>query len=82
MKDKRHYYRLKELRKYKELTQVELCEKLDLYKTTYCNYEQGKRELPTSLAIRLAEFYDVSLDYLVERTDIRTPYGKEVYEGE
>ena len=35
-----------------------------MHKTTYTNYEQGKREIPFALAIRLAEFYNVSLNYL------------------
>ena len=58
------YQRLRDLREDKDLTQTELVALLHMHKTTYTNYEQGKRELPFSLAIRLAEFYNVSLDYI------------------
>lgn len=64
-----YYKRLRDLREDNDLTQQQLVDKLGMYKTTYTNYEQGKRELPLSLAIRLAQFYNVSLDYLVGLTD-------------
>lgn len=59
-----YYPRLRDLREDKDLTQNQLVEILQMHKTTYTNYEQGKREIPFSLAIRLAQFYNVSLDYI------------------
>lgn len=59
-----YYSRLRDLREDADLTQTELVEILGMHKTTYTNYEQGKRELPFSLAIKLAKFYNVSLDYI------------------
>lgn len=59
-----YYPRLRDLREDKDLTQTQLVEILKMHKTTYTNYEQGKREIPFSLAIELAKFYDVSLDYI------------------
>ena len=59
-----YYRRLRDLREDHDLTQNELVEKLHMHKTTYTNYEQGKRDLPLSIAIKLAKFYNVSLDYL------------------
>lgn len=59
-----YYPRLRDLREDKDLTQTELVQILGMHKTTYTNYEQGKRDIPFSLAIRLAEFYNVSLDYI------------------
>jgi len=59
-----YYRRLRDLREDHDLTQNQLVEKLHMHKTTYTNYEQGKRDLPLSIAIKLAKFYDVSLDYL------------------
>lgn len=59
-----YYPRLRDLREDKDLTQNELVDILKMHKTTYTNYEQGKREIPFSLAIRLAKFYNVSLDYI------------------
>ena len=64
-----YYPRLKDLRDDKDLTQDELVKILDMHKTTYTNYEQGKREIPFSLVIRLAEFYNVSLDYIAGFTN-------------
>ena len=46
------------------MTQDELVKLLNMHKTTYTNYEQGKREPPFELIIKLAKFYDVSIDYI------------------
>jgi len=59
-----YYSRLKDLREDRDLTQVQLVEILGMHKTTYTNYEQGKREIPFELVIRLAKFYNVSIDYI------------------
>lgn len=67
------YPRLRDLREDKDLTQIELVRILGMHKTTYTNYEQGKREIPFSLAIRLAEFYNVSLDYIAGLTNDPIP---------
>ena len=64
-----YYRRLKDLREDKDLTQSELVKILGMHKTTYTNYEQGKREIPFELAIKLAKFYKVSLDYIAGITD-------------
>lgn len=64
-----YYRRLRDLREDHDLTQAQLVAILGIHKTTYTNYEQGKRELPLALAIRLAKFYRVSLDYLVGLSD-------------
>lgn len=49
-----HYRRLRDLREDHDMTQDQLVAALGLNKTTYTNYEQGKREIPYALAIRLA----------------------------
>ena len=59
-----HYTRLRDLREDSDLTQEQLVHALGMHKTTYTNYEQGKREIPFALVIRLAEFYNVSIDYI------------------
>ena len=61
-----YYKRLRDLREDNDLTQDKLVEILQMHKTTYTNYEQGKRELPFELAIRLAKLYNISLDYIAE----------------
>lgn len=64
-----YYKRLRDLREDKDLTQAQLVEILGMHKTTYTNYEQGKREIPFALAIKLAKFYKVSVDYIAGLTD-------------
>lgn len=71
-----YYPRLRDLREDKDLTQEELVQLLGMHKTTYTNYEQGKREIPFALAIRLAEFYNVSLDYIAGFTNDPLPLSK------
>lgn len=68
----RYYSRLRDLREDMDLTQDQLVKKLGMHKTTYTNYEQGKREPPFELIIKLAELYDVSIDYIAGLTD--NPY--------
>ena len=58
-----YYPRLRDLREDADLTQEELVKLLKMHKTTYTNYEQGKRE-PLELIIKLAKIYNVSIDYI------------------
>lgn len=72
-----YYPRLRDLREDADLSQAALVQKLGMHKTTYTNYEQGKREPPFSLIIRLAEMYNVTIDYIAGLTNIPTPlHGK------
>ncbi len=64
-----YYPRLRDLREDKDLTQEQLVHILNMHKTTYTNYEQGKREPPFELIIRLAKFYEVSIDYIAGLTN-------------
>lgn len=64
-----YYPRLRDLREDMDLTQDQLVEILKMHKTTYTNYEQGKREPPFELIIKLAKFYGVSIDYIAGLTD-------------
>ena len=68
-----YYPRLRDLREDKDLSIRELAEKLHIQRPTYHNYETGKRELPFDLAIKIAEFYNVSLDYIAGFTDTISP---------
>ena len=61
-----YYRRLRDLREDNDLTQNQLVEILNMHTTTYTNYEQGKREIPFELVIRLAKLYNVSLDYIAD----------------
>lgn len=61
--------RLRELRKERGWTQEKAARELDMVLRTYCRYETGEREAPFLFAVRIADFYGVSLDYLAGRTD-------------
>ena len=63
------YRRVRDLREDNEKTQKQVAEILNMQLTVYQRYERGERELPLWAAIKLANFYGVSLDYLVERTN-------------
>ena len=64
LEKKMRYSRLRDLREDSDLTQEQLVQTLGMHKTTYTNYEQGKREIPFGLVITLAEFYNVSINYI------------------
>ena len=69
-----YYPRLKDLREDRDLKQKEVAAFLGIDQRVYSNYETGKREIPTHLVIRLAEYYRTSIDYLLGRTDVDAPY--------
>ena len=58
------YERIRNLREDRDLKQEDIAKLLSCTQACYSNYENGKRELPFSRAMILAEFYNVSLDYL------------------
>jgi len=62
-------YRLKYLRESELLTQQQVAEKIFCSQRTYSYYECGGRDIPTQTLIRLADFYDVSVDYILGCTD-------------
>ena len=59
------------LRKENQKLQVELAAYLNVKQTTYSKYELGKINIPVEVLIKLADLYDVSLDYIVGRTNIK-----------
>ena len=68
--------RLKDLREDKDLTQTEIAMFLNCKQNTYQQYESGKRQIPIDALKKLAIFYDTSVDYILELTDIITPYKR------
>lgn len=68
-----YYPRMRDLREDMDYTQDQLVEILKMHKTTYTNYEQGKREPPFELIIKLAKLYNVSIDYIAGLTDNPKP---------
>lgn len=65
------YKRIKDLREDADLSQKELAARLGMHKTTYARYESGEREIPLNIAILIAKFHNVSLDYLAGLSQAR-----------
>lgn len=63
------YKRLRDLREDKDLRQRELATLLNVSQTTYSRYESGELDIPSVALIRLADFYGVSVDYILERSN-------------
>ena len=64
-----YYRRVRDLREDSDKSQKEIAEYLNMQTTVYQRYERGERELPLWAAIKLADLYNVSLDYLVGRSE-------------
>lgn len=56
------------------MTQRALAEYLQIHQTTYSDYELGRLNIPVAVLHKLADFYGVSVDYLLGRTGVKTPY--------
>lgn len=74
--DRRIYKHLKELRREERLNQTTVAEFLKCSQVCYSFYEIGRRDVPTDVLVRLAEFYGTSVDYILGLTDERKPYAK------
>ena len=61
--------RLRDLREDNDLTQKQISEYLHISQVAYSYYEIGKRSIPIDLLIKLADYYNVSIDYLLNRTN-------------
>ncbi len=68
------YRRIRDMREDRDLYQKDLAKYLQCTQVCYSHYEMGKRDIPTDVLIRLADFYHTSIDYLLGRTDEITPY--------
>lgn len=68
------FKRLRDLREDRDLTQAQMAEMLKIHQTTYSDYEIGNLNVPIDVLIKLAKFYNTSIDYLAELTDNPNPY--------
>ena len=63
------YQRIRDLREDAELTQKQLGDAINVPQRTYAYYESGQRMIPPHVLCALADFYHVSVDYLLGRTN-------------
>lgn len=70
------YQKIRDLREDKDLKQRELAEVLNCSQRIYSNYERGEVDIPTQVLIKLSEFYNTSVDYLLGLTDEKKPYPR------
>ena len=68
--------RIRDLREDADLKQRQIAEYLMCDQSLYSKYEREERPLPLEFADKLADFYHVSVDYLMGRTPVKTPYPK------
>ena len=68
------YKRLRDLREDNDLNQQALANYLSVSQTTYSRYESGDLDIPSVSLIKLAQYYNTSIDYLVGLTDSPKPY--------
>ena len=69
------FYNIRNLREDNDFTQKQISKLLNISQVAYSYYELNKRSIPLELLCKLADFYNTSVDYLLYRTDIRTPYN-------
>lgn len=72
------YERLKGLREDRDLLQKDVAKVLNVTQVAYSCYEIGRRQIPVDALIKLALFYNTSVDYLLGLTDERKPYSKSI----
>ena len=70
----RYTERLRTLREERSLTQESIAEVLTVSQRTYSDYESGRVRIPVDRLIKLAQFYNCSLDYISGASDLRRPY--------
>ena len=63
------YGRIRDLREDRDMNQTQIAKMLGMSQTGYSKYETGENDIPTSILIKLARFYNTSIDYLLGETD-------------
>ena len=69
------FQRLEDLRVDHDKSQIEIAAYLNMNRNVYWRYEKGVRDIPVWAVIKLADYYHVSTDYLLGRTDRPEPYS-------
>lgn len=63
------YRRIRDLREDKDMSQAQMGKILSCSQRVYSNYERGDIDIPTTTLSKIADFHNVSVDYLLERTN-------------
>jgi len=64
------YKRIRDLREDKDMTQTQIAKVLNCSQRVYSDYERGRLDIPTEILIKLADYHNVSVDFLLGRVDI------------
>lgn len=68
------YNRIRDLREDKDMNQTQVAKMLGMSQTGYSKYETGENDVPTAILIKLARFYNTSIDYILGETDCPQRY--------
>ncbi|HWQ71315.1 MAG TPA: helix-turn-helix transcriptional regulator [Desulfitobacteriaceae bacterium] len=71
------YERIRNLREDKDMTQAQMASYLKIHQTTYSDYEIGNLNIPVPVLDKIADLFETSIDYLVNRTDEIKPYPRQ-----
>lgn len=68
--------RIKDLREDSDLNQTQIAKIINVAQTTYSDYEKGKIRMPIDIIVKLAEFYDVDMNYITGVSDVKQKFPK------
>ena len=68
------YSRIRDLREDMDINQTQIAKMLGMSQTGYSKYETGENDIPTAILIKLAKFYNTSIDYLLGQADCKERY--------
>ena len=71
-----YFSRLRDMREDADMTQTQIANVLGIQQTVYSRYERGFQTIPLECLIKLADYYNVSLDYLTGRTNYKKIYQR------
>ena len=74
------YEKIRNMREDNDITHSNMAANLSIHQTTYSDYELGNLNIPIPIIIKIADFYNTSVDYLVGRTNIKKAYPRNVSE--
>ncbi len=70
------YNRIRNMREDRDMTQEQMAEYLCVHQTTYSDYELGNLNIPVPILDKIATLFETSVDYLLDRTDEKSPYPR------